>query len=547
MKPLFDYQTDALTKLREAMAAGLKRVVMQMPTGSGKTRLAAEIVNGASSKEKRVIFEVPAISLVDQTVEMFYDEGIVDVGVIQAHHWKEDWSKPIQICSAQTLMKRGMANLPEADVVIRDECHKVFQFDAKWMLEERWRKVPFIGLSATPWTKGMGKIYEKLLVGVTTEQLIARGKLVPFKVFCPIKSQPQVDLTGVRTTAGDYNEADLSEVMTKNDKLTADIVETWIAKAKGRPTICFAVDRNHADSLRKRFEQAGIAAGYMDCETPLHERAQIRRDFESGRLEVVCNVEVIGMGVDWPEISCISYCRPTKSEIRFVQNIGRGLRTHPSKTDLLILDHSSTHQRLGFVTQVHHEHLNGAKLAATDEPVIRLPKECPACGYLKPYGKRQCPNCKFTSEPPAPLKENTAGTLGEFKGKKIKGTPAEKAAFHAELKCYAASKGYKPGWAANKYREKFDVWPVGDIKHVPPAATVSVSTRQWIQSRNIAWAKRKNPRAGDLSPAGEKVRQRQEAEQAIQQWVMQQYNRTAAAGPLVAGTLCTEDDLRDFA
>src|ERR1043166_971153 len=277
VQALRDYQEDALNQVRQAFVDGHRRIVLQMPTGAGKTRLAAEMVNNARGKKRRVIFEVPAISLIDQTVEMFYKEGISEVGVIQASHYMTDWSQPIQVASVQTLMKQ---DVPEADVVIRDECHKIFKFDMEWMTRDKWRRTPFIGLSATPWTRGLGRVYEKLVVGATFKQMIEKKVLAPFRVFAP--SHP--DLSGVRTVAGEYQQDELSEAMMASSKLVADIVETWKEKAQGRPTICFAVDCAHAEFLKDRFEMAGVPAAYMDADTSLHERAAIKRDCESGQV-----------------------------------------------------------------------------------------------------------------------------------------------------------------------------------------------------------------------------------------------------------------------
>jgi len=127
LKMLRDDQTETIVKLRSAVAEGERRICIQAPTGWGKTLFSASMVEKAREKKKRLIFTVPAVSLVDQTVEMFYHQGIYDVGVIQAHHEMTDWSKPVQIASVQTLMKR---NIPDADIVLIDECHRWFTLNA---------------------------------------------------------------------------------------------------------------------------------------------------------------------------------------------------------------------------------------------------------------------------------------------------------------------------------------------------------------------------------------------------------------------------------
>ena len=99
---LREHQKEAMRKLRDAIREGSRRVMLQAPTGMGKTKIAASVVDGALRKGKRVVFTVPMIGLVDQTVEMFWNEGIKDIGVIQANHSMTDWSKPVPTFPAKT-------------------------------------------------------------------------------------------------------------------------------------------------------------------------------------------------------------------------------------------------------------------------------------------------------------------------------------------------------------------------------------------------------------------------------------------------------------
>ena len=126
-RELRPHQTNAIEMLRQSLGSGKRRPVLQAPTGFGKTLLAAAVVEGALAKNKRVIFTVPALSLVEQTVKAFWDDGIRDVGVIQGSNPMTDWSRPVQVASVQTLQRRP---IPEADVVIIDECHRWFDFYA---------------------------------------------------------------------------------------------------------------------------------------------------------------------------------------------------------------------------------------------------------------------------------------------------------------------------------------------------------------------------------------------------------------------------------
>lgn len=124
-KILRPHQALAIEKLKQSLGAGKRCPLVQAPTGFGKTILASSIVEGALAKGNRIIFCVPAISLINQTVESFFAQGITDVGVIQGNHELTDFTKPVQVCSIQTLQKR---KIPHADVVVIDECHRMFKF-----------------------------------------------------------------------------------------------------------------------------------------------------------------------------------------------------------------------------------------------------------------------------------------------------------------------------------------------------------------------------------------------------------------------------------
>lgn len=258
-RELFPHQIRILDSLRRSLSTGHRRPMLQAPTGFGKTVVAAAIVKGARAKGNRVLFVVPALSLIDQTVRSFYAEGITEIGVIQADHVMTDATRPVQVASIQTLQRRP---IPRFDIVVIDEAHRWFEMLGIWMKAPDWASVPFVGLSATPWTKGLGKFYDDLVQVTTTAELIEAGYLSPFRVYAP--SHP--DLSGVRTVAGDYHEGDLGEAMNQV-ALVADVVETWVKHGENRPTFAFAVDRAHAKHLQARFEAADVRCGYIDAYT----------------------------------------------------------------------------------------------------------------------------------------------------------------------------------------------------------------------------------------------------------------------------------------
>jgi DNA repair protein RadD len=494
---LRDYQLRTLHDLKVSVSSGKKRPLVYSPTGSGKTVLAGAIVEGALAKGNRIIFVVPALSLVEQTARAFYDLGLRDCGIVQGNHLQTDWSKPVQIASVQTLARRPVfldefRTRQGKIVCVIDEAHLIFEFYKRWLVD--WEDVVFIGLSATPYSRGLGQLYDDLITAETTQGLIDRGFLAPARYFAP--SHPD-DLTGVKITAGDYNEGQLGEAMNR-PHLVGDAVSTWLKLGENRPTFAFAVTCAHAQNLCDGFKDAGVSAEYVDANTPSHEREAIFRRFQRGETRVIANVGILTTGIDL-DVRCISLCRPTKSKILYQQIIGRGLRTAPGKDHLRVLDHSDTVQNLGFVTDIECTELDDGKGNAhgyRGEKTKPVPKACPQCTFLKPAGVRKCSACGFVSTAPVnvdvddgELSEIT-GVKGSRKAKKAhEWTSEEKGEFYGELRYYGRIRGFKEGWAAMKFKEKFGVWP-NEYRWAPDLEP-SPATMSWIRSRNIAWAKSK--------------------------------------------------------
>jgi superfamily II DNA or RNA helicase len=488
---LRSYQQRAIDELRQALGTGKRRPVVQSPTGSGKTVIAAAIVNMARNKDKRIIFAVPALSLIDQTVERFRQNGIFEIGVMQGQHEMTDYDQPVQVCSVQTLARRQP---PKADLVIIDECHVMFKLYDDWMNRPEWQHVPFIGLTATPWAKGMGAPgrWDHLIIGSTLQELIELGHLSDFRCYAP--AHP--DLAGVKTVAGDYDLKGLGHAMDKAP-LVADIVTTWLERGENRSTICFAVNRVHAKHIQNQFIDAGVKAEYMDAYTNLEDRGDIVRRFSDGDVQVICNVGVLTTGFD-ADVRCIVLARPTKSEILYVQMIGRGLRTADGKTDCMVLDHSDTTLRLGFVTDIGTNALHdGTANRQAVEKTAPLPKECPQCAFLKPPKLRQCPSCGFEAVAKSDIGNRDGELLELTRDKKVKGedfTMAQKQDWYGQLLLHAHLRGYKPGWAYWAYKDKFKVGPDHSLDD-RPAAMISFEVGNWIRARNIRKAKAKEKAA----------------------------------------------------
>jgi DNA repair protein RadD len=494
VRELRSWQVEAIDNLRGSLRRGHKRPILQAPTGVGKTALSAAVIRLALDKGKRAVFSVPAISLIDQTIQSFWRDGIRDVGVMQQSHHLTDPSKPVQVCSVQTLARRAD---PETDLVIVDEAHLRSKHIEAWMTRT---KAPFIGLSATPWTRGLGSHFDDLVVAMTTRQAIDEKLLTPFRVFGP----DSPDTTGIKVTAGDYQIDQASKRM-QEKRLVANIAETWLEKGKGLATLCFCVDRAHAKKVQQEFLDAGVLAAYQDAFTPADERRDIKEKFHRGAYPVVCSVGTLILGVDW-DVRCIIWARLTKSPILFCQGIGRGLRLAEGKDSLLILDHAGTHDKLGFVDEIHRDHLHDGKTSEAEAKTGPLPKKCPQCSFIRPPKISKCPNCGFQATAPTSTIETVEGSLVE---KQSKYTSVQKLRqktkqivlntahislrdFYAQLQGYAEAHNYKPGWASNQFKAAVGVWPNSyrDAIARPPNPEVT----SYIRSRQIAYAKSKDRR-----------------------------------------------------
>ena len=469
---LRQYQVDSINDLRKAILKGHRSIVLQLATGGGKTTIASEMIRKANEKGKKCLFLADRIELVEQTSKRLDYEGI-EHGIIMGNHERYKPHSINQVCSPQTLARRP---IPNADLVIIDECHVAYGIHKKMI--QGMPNTVFIGLSATPFTKGLGKMYSNLVIGATTSKLTDEGYLVPVKVFAPSKP----DLTKIRTIAGDYDEKELFARVNK-PKLVADIVDTWVKRGENRPTIGFAVNVLHSQHLCELFKDRGIRAAHIDAYMPKGQREQIVKDFKDGYIKVLFNVGILDKGFDYPEASCLIMARPTKSLMLYIQQAGRVLRTHESKEDAIILDHAGNTQMHGFVTDDLPEELDDGNKKKVEKATKEQKEKttiCTSCAYVKKRHEYKCPCCGF-----APTKKDAGivtekGDLLEVTKKKV--TAQDKQKLYSELLYVEIEKGYKRGFAANTYRSKTGVWPKGlnDIPRIP-----SLDTLNYVKSRMI--------------------------------------------------------------
>ena len=486
MLDLREHQIEVIDALRDGFRRGHRSQLLYAPTGFGKTEVAIWLMKASADKEFRSAMILDRIVLVDQTSARLekYD---ISHGVHQADHWKYNTSERIQVCSSQTLERRQ--DFPHIDLLIVDECH-ITRKQISELIQNN-PKMKVIGLTATPFTKGLGNLYTNVVCGATTEQLVIKKWLTPLKVFIA----KEIDMTGAKKIAGEWSPDVVTE---RGMLLTGDIVQEWIKKTHeifGKPekTIVFCAGVAHGQDLVKQFAEKGynfVSVSYK--ETSDFKKATIEEFSKpDSTIHGLIATDILTRGFDVPDVKIGVSARPfSKSLSSHIQQMGRVMRPHETKNFALWLDHSGNYLRFRNdweeVYQIGVKELNEEKIEKTKkEPTERVKKEstCPACQALWEHNAEECSSCGYQRK-----KVQFATIAGEMHeiGMSDRTTFEERQSFYSELVYIARSKKYSINWASHKYREKFGVWP-RKLTDSPKEPTIK--TLNWVKYRAIAFSR----------------------------------------------------------
>ena len=469
---------------------------MQAATGSGKTIMAAALIEYYVGQGKSVLFLAHRRELIKQASDKL-DKFYVTHGIIMADEPANAFAT-VQVASIDTLRARAMDKkkipMPAADLIIIDEAHRSLSKTYVRLLAY-YKDALVIGMTATPIRSdgsGMGVIYTDMVQAISIKQLVLDGHLVNAKYYSPTIP----DLRKVGTVAGDYNQGQLGTVM-NTTKLVGHIVESYKGLASNTKAIVFASGVKHSQNLAEQFNEAGIKAAHIDGQTPNDERTQILKDFNEGDVMVVCNCMVLTEGFDAPIAQTCILARPTKSAGLYIQMVGRVLRPHESMEEAIVIDHSGAVYINGFATDEHNWVLGTGKIK---EPIIREREEreeqmiiCEGC-FRTYAGSNICPTCGTKHKPQSKYIETIDAQLGlvdkvtrKVKKKEQYGE-GFKQRFYQELLGYCVVKKKKPGFANHKYKARFGNWPnYPDV----PALQPSKETLSYIKHLMIRWVRRK--------------------------------------------------------
>lgn len=336
MITLRDYQQQWITDIKQAMSRH-RRVLAVMPTGAGKTICFSAITQGALAKDRRVLVLVHRALILDQISDALHKFDVPHGRIEPGHPASAD---SVQIAMVQTYARRH-ERYGVPDLVIIDEAHHAVSATYARVLA-LYPQAFILGVTATPLRldgRGLGALFDALVLGPTVADLIARGYLADYEYFAP---QPLVDLSAVRIVTGDYQRDDLAGALDK-PKITGSAVGHYKTHAEGRPSIWFCVSLAHAEHVAAEFQAAGYQAASIDGSMDAGERRARLHGLADGSLQVLTSCDLIGEGVDVPAVSVIGHLRPTKSLAMKKQFDGRGLRLKPDGSKAMIFDHVGNH------------------------------------------------------------------------------------------------------------------------------------------------------------------------------------------------------------
>lgn len=482
--PPRECQTRALQLLREGIRAGKRRQVLVMPTGGGKTMAALHLINESLKKGRRAIFLCDRIALINQTSARADEYGMAH-GVIQSTHWRRDNSQPFQIGSIQTIGRREYGN--DADVIVVDECHSTYSAWTEWTART---KAVVIGLTATPFTKGLGSHFDAVVNAATMDELTRQGVLVPLRILTCVTP----DMAGAATSGGEWTAKAAGE---RELKIVGDVVSEWRTHGENRKTIAFGADIAYCMQLVQRFNDAGINAAAYTSETDDAERAELLAEFSKAdsAIRVLVSVAALAKGFDQPDVGCVIDARPLRKSLsEVIQMWGRGLRSSPGKVDCILLDFSGN--ALRFHDDFADVYFNGCGDLDTAEKLDAKPREepqdfepagCPKCS-CKPF-RRMCLSCGFEKVVRS-LESEDQGVMQEIRlGKKRLADNRDD--LWRQVCGYARARSQpekQAGRAANLYRSIMGSWPPREFDfHTTEPAPVSRATQDKIKSLDIAW------------------------------------------------------------
>lgn len=411
------YQSSAIEQVLELRERGVRRVLLVLPTGAGKTVIASALIRQWVEQFTPVLFLSHRREIIKQSFAKLVRGGLApaQAGIVMAGtSWKlvddlaappnelddeELWKlygrtrprAPVQVGSIDTFRN---CLRPPAGVVVIDEAHRGTA-KSYCDIQLAYPDAFHLGLTATPIgpnNKPLRPAYDEMIVACSFADLVELGALIEPTCY-GLPPDKRTDLRGVKVSGGDYKIEDLAKLVDKGE-LVGDIVDHWRRFGNDAPTLCFAVNVAHSKHLAERFKAAGIEARHVDGNTDISVRDEAIAALRDGRVKVLCNCDCFCEGTDVPEVKTIILARPTKSIRLYLQQVGRGARPSDGPP-FVVLDHAGCcrdpHEGgFGLPQRERIWSLDGPpKLKGNTR--LAAQKDCPGCWALVPVATRRCP------------------------------------------------------------------------------------------------------------------------------------------------------------
>lgn len=350
--PLFDYQQDVLRRTEEGLKAGCA-VMVQMPTGTGKTHVLAALVRDFLSDKAHAA--MPAVWVVAHRRELVAQirATLTRFGLANCENVPPQAAAgQVCVCSVQWLARHteeAAAHRP--GLIVVDEAHHAVAASYKKL----WTAFPAaqkVGFTATPCRlsgQGLSALFQRLVCSWPVRDFIARGRLALYDYVAVGRhsaEQQAVDSLVRRAADGDYSPAEMSRALNR-PALVERLYEALRQYAPGKRGIVFAVDRAHAAAIAACYAAHGLRAEAVDSRTPVAERDRAVEALRSGGLDCLVNVNLFDEGFDCPQVEFIQLARPTLSLAKYLQMVGRGLRVQEGKRLCVLLDHAGLYRSFG--------------------------------------------------------------------------------------------------------------------------------------------------------------------------------------------------------
>lgn len=375
MFKLFDYQLDLIDRARKQIAD--KNVMIVSPPGSGKSVVISDIAKSATERNGHVLFLVHRKELIDQITNSFKFHGV-------------DMSKVDLLTVGK--VKNRLDELTKPTLIITDEGHHG-KASTYQIIYDYFSDVPRLGFTATPWRlsgDGFTDIYDVMVEGQTVEWLINNHNLAPYNYYSVLS----IDTDKLKIQNGDYSNKSIDDAFGKS--IFGDVAREYIKKANGQKAILYAHSVEASQEFAKEFQALGINAVHADAKTPKAERDKLMQDFREGKIQIICNVDLISEGFDVPDCTVTILCRPTKSLVLYLQQSMRSMRYQPDK-QAIILDHVGNYKIHGLPDTPHdwNEYFVGGWKKKNNKTNEVKFKECPECSACYSLTVKICEICGY--------------------------------------------------------------------------------------------------------------------------------------------------------